>query len=59
MVQEGGFVAMKAIRTCADLGFPMADYKTVSVTTAITFLAIQIDLVAGTFSLLGDKPIAL
>ena len=48
-----------AIGTCADLGFPVANRKTVSAATAITFLGIQIDSVAGTISLLNDKLEAL
>ncbi len=48
-----------AIRTCTGLGFPVADHKTVSATTTITFLGIQIDSVAETISLPSDKLEAL
>ena len=48
-----------AIKTCTELGFPVADHKTVLAATAITFLGIQIDSVAGTISLPRDKLEAL
>ena len=41
-----------AIKTCTELGFPVADHKTEA--TAITFLGIQIDSVAGTIFLPCD-----
>ena len=48
-----------AIETCGNLGFPVADHKTVTASTTITFLGIQIDSVAGTVSLPLEKLQAL
>ena len=44
-----------AIETCGRLSFPVADHKTVTASTTITFPGIQIDSVAGTVSLPVEK----
>ena len=44
-----------ALSTCETLHFPVASEKTVGPSTALTFLGIQIDTVAGTVSLPPEK----